>query len=336
VADNPKTKNARTPQTAPLSLNPADQPVIAPAAAQGGLPASTRPQALPVFHKVGIITKPFADEAIKKVFQKLVHILDSLAIDWALEESCDSPVHNLHPARFERNQPDRDLIIVLGGDGTLLNAARTLSQWGIPIMGVNLGRLGFLVDVRPSDLKLYLEAMLRGHFIEDRRFLLEGTLMRGETRLMNAVALNDITFKMRDPARMVEFEMYINGVLLNQQRSDGVVVCTPTGSTAYALSAGGPLIAPDLAAIGIVSICPHTLSYRPIVVSSQHVIEITPKPQSRGGGVMSFDGQINHPLEVGDSLVIRRHDHDIRLIHPCNHDYYALLRTKLCWGEQSG
>ncbi|HQS01907.1 MAG TPA: NAD(+)/NADH kinase [Halothiobacillus sp.] len=336
MADNPKTKNARTPQTAPLSLNPADQPVIAPAAAQGGLPASTRPQALPVFHKVGIITKPFADEAIKKVFQKLVHILDSLAIDWALEESCDSPVHNLHPARFERNQPDRDLIIVLGGDGTLLNAARTLSQWGIPIMGVNLGRLGFLVDVRPSDLKLYLEAMLRGHFIEDRRFLLEGTLMRGETRLMNAVALNDITFKMRDPARMVEFEMYINGVLLNQQRSDGVVVCTPTGSTAYALSAGGPLIAPDLAAIGIVSICPHTLSYRPIVVSSQHVIEITPKPQSRGGGVMSFDGQINHPLEVGDSLVIRRHDHDIRLIHPCNHDYYALLRTKLCWGEQSG
>jgi NAD+ kinase len=291
---------------------------------------------VPVFRRIGIITKPYADQPIKRVFQKLIKLLDQMGIDWALEQSCDNPVHQLPVTRFDRDQPDCDLIIVLGGDGTLLNAARTLSQWNIPLMGVNLGRLGFLVDILPSDLKLYLEAMLRGHYVEDRRFLLEGTLMRGETRLLHAIALNDITFKMRDPARMVEFDMFINGVLLNHQRSDGVVICTPTGSTAYALSAGGPLIAPDLPAIGIVSICPHTLSYRPIVVSAQHVIEITPKPQSRGGGVMSFDGQINHPLDVGDTLVIRRHDHDIRLIHPCNHDYYALLRTKLCWAEQTG
>lgn len=290
----------------------------------------------PYFKRIGIITKPAADLAIRTAFKKLIGLLDSMGIDWALEQSCDSPISRLQPARFERNQPDRDLIIVLGGDGTLLNAARSLSQWDIPIMGVNLGRLGFLVDIRPSDLKLYLSAMLRGRFVEDRRFLLEGTLMRGETRMMNAIALNDVTFKMRDPVRMVEFEMKIDGELLNHQRSDGVVICTPTGSTAYALSAGGPLMAPDLPAIGIVSICPHTLSYRPIVVSDTHVIEIIPKAQSRGGGSVSFDGQINQPLEVGDSLVIRRHHHDIRLIHPCGHDYYALLRTKLCWGEQSG
>lgn len=292
--------------------------------------------AVPFFKRIGIIIKPANEPAIRTTFKKLIGLLDSMGIDWALEQSCESPISKLQPARFERNQPDRDLIIVLGGDGTLLNAARSLSQWNIPIMGVNLGRLGFLVDVRPSDLKLYLCEMLRGHFVEDRRFLLEGALMRGETRLMNAIAMNDITFKMRDPVRMVEFEMRINGELLNQQRSDGVVICTPTGSTAYALSAGGPLIAPDLAAIGIVSICPHTLSYRPIVVSDSHVIEIIPRPQSRGGGSVSFDGQINQPLDVGDTLVIRRHDHDIRLIHPCNYDYYALLRSKLCWGEQSG
>ncbi|WP_407275417.1 NAD(+)/NADH kinase [Halothiobacillus sp. DCM-1] len=298
---------------------------------------AAQPQAGGVrFNRVGIIIRPQADAAMARVFSKLIDLLEAHQIAWALEASCDSPVREKAVQRFDRHQPDCDLIVVLGGDGTLLNAARSLSQWDIPIMGVNLGRLGFLVDVRPIDLKQYFEAMLRGEFIEERRFLLEGTLMRGETRLMHAVALNDITFKMRDPARMVEFDMFINGVLLNQQRSDGVVVCTPTGSTAYALSAGGPLIAPDLDAIGIVSICPHTLSYRPIVVSSRHVIEITPKPQSRGGGVMSFDGQINHPLEVGDTLVIRRHDHEIRLIHPCHYDYYALLRTKLCWAEQNG
>lgn len=289
-----------------------------------------------VFQRIGIITKPYADQAIKRVFQKLVKLLDQMNIHWFLEQSCDNPLKRSTVDRFDRDRPDCDLIIVLGGDGTLLNAARSLSQWNIPLLGVNLGRLGFLVDVLPSDLKLYLAAMLCGDYVEDRRFLLEGTLMRGETRLLDAVAMNDVTFKMRDPARMVEFDMYINGVLLNQQRSDGVVVCTPTGSTAYALSAGGPLIAPDLEAIGIVSICPHTLSYRPIVVSAQHVIEIAPKPQSRGGGVMSFDGQINHPLDVGDTLVIRRHNHDIRLIHPSNHDYYGLLRTKLCWAEPNG
>lgn len=298
--------------------------------------AGTPGDAMPYFKRIGIITKPAADLAIRTAFKKLTSLLDEMGIDWALEQSCDSPISRMQPARFERNQPDRDLIIVLGGDGTLLNAARSLSQWDIPIMGVNLGRLGFLVDIRPSDLKLYLSAILRGRFVEDRRFLLEGTLMRGDTRVMNAIALNDVTFKMRDPARMVEFEMRIDGRLLNHQRSDGVVICTPTGSTAYALSAGGPLIAPDLPAIGIVSICPHTLSYRPIVISDSHVIEIVPKAQSRGGGSVSFDGQINQPLEVGDALVIRRHHHDIRLIHPCGHDYYTLLRTKLCWGEQSG
>ncbi len=191
------------------------------------------------FSRVGIIIRPQADEAMCRVLTKLIDLLDAHQFDWALESSCDNPLIDQPVQRFDRHQPDRDLIVVLGGDGTLLNAARSLSQWDIPIMGVNLGRLGFLVDIRPSDLKQYFEAMLRGEFIEERRFLLEGTLMRGETRLMHAVAFNDITFKMRDPARMVEFEMFINGMLLNQQRSDGVVVCTPTGSTASALSPAG-------------------------------------------------------------------------------------------------
>ncbi len=291
----------------------------------------------PVFQRIGIILKPGQDETLSRVFCDLIAFLDRHDIGWAIEEDAETPeaIHRnrrKQPDRFHRDHPDCDLIVVLGGDGTFLNAARSLTHWDVPVLGINLGRLGFLVDVNPAEIETHLGDLLCGDYCEEARFLLEGSLMRDETAIMRGVALNDIVFKMRDPARMVEFEMRIGGRVLNRQRSDGVVVCTPTGSTAYALSAGGPLISPELDAVGIVSICPHTLSYRPIVVSADHMIEIEPVIQSRGGGVVSFDGQINHPLELGDTLMIRKHDRRIRLIHPPNHDHYALLRNKLAWG----
>jgi len=288
------------------------------------------------FSRLGIIVKPEGGPAVAEVYRNLVTVAESLAVDWALEESSDNPDPEIDAPRFSRNRLDRDLIVVIGGDGTMLSAARSLCQHeNVAILGVNLGRLGFLTDVSPNELERHLSAILQGEYSEERRFLLQGSLMRNDTRIMESVALNDITFKMRDPARMVEFEMSIDGTLVNRQRSDGVVVCTPTGSTAYALSAGGPLIAPDLPAMGIVSICPHTLSYRPIVIDAQHLIEIRPTETSRGGGVVSFDGQLNQPLECGDVLAITRFEHDIRLIHPAGHDHYSLLRDKLCWSEQA-
>jgi NAD+ kinase len=290
----------------------------------------------PGFSRLGVIVKPDGSPTLAEVYRNLVSVAESLDVDWALEESSNNPDPDIEAPRFSRNRLDRDLVVVIGGDGTLLSAARSLCQHeDVAILGVNLGRLGFLADVGPNDIERHLSAIIQGEYSEERRFLLRGCLMRNDTRIMESVALNDITFKMRDPARMVEFEMCIDGTLVNRQRSDGVVACTPTGSTAYALSAGGPLIAPDLSAVGIVSICPHTLSYRPIVIDARHLIEIRPVETSRGGGVVSFDGQLNQPLECGDVLAISRYEHDIRLIHPAGHDHYALLRDKLCWSEQA-
>ncbi len=289
----------------------------------------------PAFPRLGIIIKPDGGEPLAEVYRNLVAIAEAHGVDWALEDGAENPDPNIPVRRFSRDRIKCDLIVVIGGDGTMLNAARSLCQHDVPILGVNLGRLGFLADVKPVEVQRHLAAILEGRYSEERRFLLQGSLMRNDVRIMEAVALNDITFKMRDPARMVEFEMCIDGTLVNQQRSDGVVVCTPTGSTAYALSAGGPLIAPDLHAVGIVSICPHTLSYRPIVVDARHLIEICPVEGSRGGGVVSFDGQLNQPLEYGDVLSISKYVHDIRLIHPAGHDHYSLLRDKLGWSEQT-
>ncbi|KTG16504.1 MULTISPECIES: NAD(+)/NADH kinase [unclassified Guyparkeria] len=288
----------------------------------------------PAFTRLGIIIKPNGGDALAEVYRHLVAAAERHGAHWALDEGAENPVPSIQAERFSRDRIDRDLIVVIGGDGTMLNAARSLCSHEVPILGVNLGRLGFLADVSPREVERHLSAILEGKYAEERRFLLQGSLMRNDTRIMESVALNDITFKMRDPARMVEFEMSIDGTLVNQQRSDGVVVCTPTGSTAYALSAGGPLIAPDLHAVGIVSICPHTLSYRPIVVDARHLIEIRPVEGSRGGGVVSFDGQLNQPLEHGDVLAISKYEHEIRLIHPDGHDHYSLLRDKLCWSEQ--
>jgi len=285
------------------------------------------------FRHVGILIKPTHDPALPVVLRRMTDFLDNRGVRWSVEVQHRHHFDEDDIGTFDRlERPDCDLIIVIGGDGTLLNAARMLARWDVPVLGVNLGRLGFLVDVAPEDIEDQLDAILHGDCEEESRFLLNGALMREDAMLMQGVAFNDIVFKMRDPARMVEFSMHVDGQLVNVQRSDGVIVCTPAGSTAYSLSAGGPLISPELDAIGIVSICPHTLSYRPIVVSAERTIEIEPAYSSRGGGVVSFDGQINQQLEEGERLVIRRHDQQVRLIHPAGHNHFEILRNKLNWG----
>ncbi|MFP4155765.1 MAG: NAD(+) kinase [Halothiobacillaceae bacterium] len=285
------------------------------------------------FRHVGILIKPTHDPVLPDVLRRLAAFLDERKTRWSVEVQHRHHFEDIEVETFERlEHPDCDLIIVIGGDGTLLNAARMLARWNVPVMGVNLGRLGFLVDVAPNEIETQLGAVLQGEYVEESRILLDGALIREDTTLMRGVAFNDIVFKMRDPARMVEFSMHIDGRLVNVQRSDGVIICTPAGSTAYALSAGGPLISPELDAVGIVSICPHTLSYRPIVISAQSTIDIEPAGDSRGAGIVSFDGQINHRMEQGDRLVIRRHEQHVRLIHPAGHDHFAVLRNKLNWG----
>ena len=226
-----------------------------------------------------------------------------------------------------------DLAIVVGGDGTLLNAARDLAESGIAVLGVNLGRLGFLVDVSPEDMPGQLDKILSGHFIEEQRTLLHMSVTRDSEVLSESSALNDVVVHKKDVARMIELDTFIDGNFLNTTRSDGLIISTPTGSTAYALSGGGPILHPKLGAITLVPICPHTLSYRPIVIHHDSEIEIIIHKGTLEATV-SCDGQVNHSLEAGDHITVRKHDHALRLLHPPGHDYFAVLREKLRWSEQ--
>ncbi|MDD3608798.1 MAG: NAD(+) kinase [Halothiobacillaceae bacterium] len=286
------------------------------------------------FNRIGLFAKPIDDPRLRQTLAALVAHLESRQ-RYLMAEAGTLPLlpHPL-PSFTLADQPVLDLAIAVGGDGTLLNAARAAARWGVPVVGVNLGRLGFLVDISPDEMPGCLDQLLAGHYLEERRFMLDGAIMRDGAVLTRAVAFNDVVFKVRDVVRMVEFSIRIDGRHVNTQRSDGLVVSTPAGSTAYALSAGGPLLAPDLHAMVLAPICPHTLSQRPIVVNADSVIEIRPTPQTRNLGLVSFDGQVNRELEPGDTLIIRRGLHDARLLHPADHDYFHILRAKLKWGEQ--
>ncbi len=224
-----------------------------------------------------------------------------------------------------------DIAIVVGGDGTLLKIGRFLSAYSIPVIGINLGRLGFLVDILPDQIIAQLDAMFKGKYSEESRSLLHACAYRGDTLLGEGCALNDVVLHVRNDIRMIEFNTHIDGKFVNRQRADGIVIATPTGSTAYSLSGGGPILHPGLDAVVLVPICPHTLSNRPIVVSNKGVIEISLCESREVNSRLSFDGQANIELRAGDKVIIRQKKHRLTLIHPEGYDYYRILRNKLGW-----
>lgn len=222
-----------------------------------------------------------------------------------------------------------DLIIVVGGDGTLLHAARELAPADVPLLGINLGRLGFLVDISPDHLEERLDPILAGAYHADARAMLDVSTDGTEGR-----AVNDIVVHKWNSVRMIELETWIDGQFVNAQRSDGVIVSTPTGSTAYALSGGGPLVHPGLDALLLVPICPHTLSNRPLVVGGDSAIELRIRDYEHEQVRLTCDGQINLPLAEGRAIVIRRSRHRLRLLHPCGYDHFSILRAKLGWASE--
>ncbi|MEZ5543120.1 MAG: NAD(+) kinase [Pseudomonadota bacterium] len=286
------------------------------------------------FSRVGLIGKA-NDHEVALTLQALADYLDRRQLPYLLDAgiaplvSC--PGHRVVERAALAGQCD--LAIVVGGDGTLLNAARSLAEAGASVLGVNLGRLGFLVDVSPDEMTTQLDRILSGEYIQEERTLLHASMTRGETVLGESTALNDVIVHKRDIARMIELDTWIDGHFLNTTRSDGLIVSTPTGSTAYALSSGGPVLRPKLNAIVLVPICPHTLSYRPIVVDDDAVIEIVLHDGVQEATV-SCDGQVSQPLEAGDHVRVQRHAFTLRLLHPPGHDYFAVLRRKLRWSEQ--
>ena len=293
-----------------------------------------RPRSL--FQTIGVIGKfadlgaPSAD--VQREVRAVHRHLRSLNRDVLVDERTASALEGLAACAADDAalRQHCDLVIVVGGDGTLLHAARILENTRVPILGVNLGRLGFLVDISPGDMRRRIEEILNGAFQAENRFLLRGEHRRNETTLASGGALNDIVLHKKDAARMVGFETHLDGRLMNRHRADGLVVATPTGSTAYALSGGGPLIVPNLDVVTLAPICPHTLSDRPIVVGADSRIVL--KLCEDLPGEITWDGQGNRRMQPGDELHIHKHPIPLRLLHPTDYDYFEILRAKLGWG----
>jgi NAD+ kinase len=221
-----------------------------------------------------------------------------------------------------------DLAIVMGGDGTMLSVARSLIDADVPLVGINRGRFGFLTDLRAEDMLVQIDCILAGDYIKEPRMLLVADVIRQGKVQHSNYALNDVVIK--SGLRLIELEVAIDAKFVHNQRSDGLILSTPTGTTAYALSAGGPILHPNLEAITLVPICPHTLSNRPIAVNSASKIEVNLVHFDEAQ--ISFDGQFQVTLEVGDTIRVQRAKKTISLLHPSDYCYFDMLRNKLNWG----
>jgi len=235
------------------------------------------------------------------------------------------------PVDAERLGDAADLAIVLGGDGTMLSIARRLAPHDVPLIGVNLGRLGFLTDIPLAGMEERVGAMLDGRYVEESRTLLDATILRADGTRQHAPALNDVVVNRGALGTMIECAVEIDGRFVYSMRADGVIVATPTGSTAYALSAGGPILAPQVPAFALVPVAPHALTHRPIAVPDDASISIAIN-HGRDASV-HCDGQAHFALAEGDRVNLRRAAHRVRFLHPEGHDYFAMLREKLHWSE---
>ncbi len=226
-----------------------------------------------------------------------------------------------------------DLVIAVGGDGTLLHAARLVARRGVPLLGVNRGRIGFLTDILPQDMLPSVDAAIAGQLTPDERPLLSARLCSAGGQVAEALALNDVVMQKHDTGRTLDFETRIDGGFVNPHGGDGIIISSATGSTAYALSCGGPIVEPHLPVLVLAPICPHTLSDRPIVVSSAAVIEVALLARSDTQAHVTCDGVVLGEFNPGDRLEVRTARERVTLLHPAGHDYFKLLRSKLHWGR---
>lgn len=226
-----------------------------------------------------------------------------------------------------------DLVVAIGGDGSMLYAARRVAAAGVPLLGINRGRLGFLADVGPGEMLARVDEVLIGEYESERRLLLQAEILDGRRLVATGLALNDIVVNRHDPGRMLEIRTFIDGRYVNTHRGDGFIVATATGSTAYSLSCGGPIVAPVLDAVLLVPICPHTLSERPIIVPATVVTEIMLSEGHTARAGVICDGEVAGELLPGRSLRVRAAGERVELLHPRGYDYFKILREKLHWGR---
>jgi NAD+ kinase len=277
----------------------------------------------------------FSDERVAESALTLLPHLKKRGVQAFLPEGdpLDAPPGLVTRIPEEQIADRADLVIAIGGDGTLLYAARLVADKGVPLIGINRGRLGFLTDVLPQDMLASVDAALEDRCERDERSLLEARIVNGQGVVARALALNDVVLQKWQTGRMLDFETRIDGVYVNLHGGDGLVIASSTGSTAYALSCGGPIVAPQLDVIVVAPICPHTLSDRPIVVSGRSVISVNLIERPDIQAQVTCDGVLLGELVPGATLEVHPASKKITLLHPNKFDYYRLLRSKLHWGR---
>jgi NAD+ kinase len=287
--------------------------------------------------RIGIILKPHQPEALKTICELVVWLAErNIKLTGGPEIERERIEHQtgcgVDELEHENIAANVDLILVLGGDGTMIATARMIGDQEVPVLGVNYGGLGYLAEFRIEELYTALESILAGNYRLDRRVMLAVELRSGDAPAQFNRVLNDVVINKSALARIIEIEAYLNRQYVNSFRADGLIVSTPTGSTAYNLSAGGPVIFPSMNAVVITPICPFTLSNRPIVVPDDAEIELLLKTDNEEVA-LTLDGQVGHPLKVEDRVAIRKSRTTFNLIQPMNRNYFDVLRDKLRWGR---
>lgn len=287
--------------------------------------------------RIGIVVKPHHPDALRTLCslaqwlsERNIEIVGGPAIERdQIEQETGCPVQVVAPEALATSV---DLILVLGGDGTMIATARMVGDAETPVIGVNYGGLGYLAEFRIDELYAALESILAGQYVLQRRLMLTVELWRNDAETTHSRVLNDVVINKSALARIIEIEAYLNQQFVNSFRADGLIIATPTGSTAYNLSAGGPIVYPSMHAMIITPICPFTLSNRPIAVPDDAVIELRLKTPSEEVA-LTLDGQVGFPLKIGDRVLIRKSHTAFNLVQPMNRNYFDVLRDKLRWGR---
>jgi NAD+ kinase len=289
------------------------------------------------FARVGLLGRR-EHPGVAQIVADLLALLDERGIEATMEDRLATLAHFEKRAMKPRDVLGEmvDLAIVIGGDGSLLSAARTLVRHDTPVIGINRGRLGFLTDVSPDDLVAQVNAVLDGHYTRESRFLLDVQVCRGSKVIGEAEALNDVVVNSGTSAQMVEFELTIDGEFVYRLSADGLILSTPTGSTAYSMSAGGPIMNPALDAMVIVPMFPHSLTSRPIVVHGDSEIRIDVVSRNQIHPPVTCDGQVSLTALPGDVVFVRKKAQPLTLLHPPGYSFYASCRDKLRWSDTLG
>lgn len=284
------------------------------------------------FNTIALVGRPNSPGLIEHLLDLAAHLSDQGFHPVIDDESAEGVRLDFPTISRQYLGEAADVVVVLGGDGTMLSLGREIAPYGKPLIGINQGRLGFMTDIPLQNMKDGVLKVLRGEYQQEERILLEGSVIRERKVVFSGLALNDVVFSRGTMGSMIEFEVFVDNQFVYSQRSDGLIISTPTGSTAYSLASGGPILHPTLQALALVPICPQSMSNRPIVINDTSTVEYM---LTRGQNpLVHFDGHAYFTIHELDRVVIRRYKHSLKILHPLSYNYYDTLRHKLHWGER--